>query len=112
MTLGFETLGGRAVGAGHDAELGHMTLCCMFILTLVAGLVSVVWTQAEGILLLLGQEPDLAKMAARYLHLMIPSLFAHGWTAPLVIFLQSQGVTTPLAWTSALTLMLHVPCNW
>eukprot|EP00243_Klebsormidium_subtile_P000583 TRINITY_DN1099_c0_g1_i1.p1 TRINITY_DN1099_c0_g1~~TRINITY_DN1099_c0_g1_i1.p1 ORF type:complete len:563 (+),score=124.38 TRINITY_DN1099_c0_g1_i1:206-1894(+) len=112
MILGFETLGGRAFGAGQYTELGHMMLCCIILLTVVAALVSAIWTQAYPILLLLGQDPALAKMAARYLLFLVPSMFGHAWSAPLVVFLQSQGVTGPLAWCSALTLVLHVPANW
>ncbi|GAQ91928.1 MATE efflux family protein [Klebsormidium nitens] len=112
LTLGFETLGGRAAGAGQLAELAHMTLCCTLLLTVLAGLIAAVWSQFAGILLLLGQDRELSVRTARYMLLLIPSLFAHAWYAPLVTFLQSQGATRALGWASGATLLVHVPCTW
>jgi MATE family multidrug resistance protein len=112
MALGLETLGGRAFGAGQLSELGHATYRCTLLLTAIACVVSLCWLQAETVLIFLGQEKTLAKVAARYMHLLIPSLFANAWTQPLVKFLQSQGVTAPLACCAVVALVFHVPNNW
>ncbi|GAQ87331.1 MATE efflux family protein [Klebsormidium nitens] len=112
MALGLETLGGQVVGAGQLDELGHVTHLGLIVLTLLACTISIAWAFAEPLLLALGQDPTLAKEAAKYLHLLIPSLFANAWTQPLVKFLQSLGATAPLAWASTVTLLLHLPSNW
>lgn len=112
MALGLETIGGQVVGAGQFAELGHLTHLGLIVLTALAATISIAWAFAEPLLLRLGQDPVLAKEAAKYMHLLIPSLFANAWTQPLIKFLQSQGATTPLAWASCITLLLHLPSNW
>lgn len=112
MALGLETLGGQVVGAGQLDELGHVTHLGLIVLTLLAGTISIAWAFAEPLLLALGQDPTLAAEAAKYLHLLIPSLFANAWTQPLVKFLQSVGATAPLAWASSVTLLVHLPSNW
>jgi MATE family multidrug resistance protein len=112
MALGLETIGGQVVGAGQYEELGHVTHLGLIILTMLAFSISLLWAFAEPLLLGLGQDAALAANAARYLHLLIPSLFANAWTQPIVKFLQSQGATAPLAWASTVTLALHVPSNW
>jgi MATE family multidrug resistance protein len=112
MALGLETLGGQAIGAGQYHDLGYLTQLCFIVLTLLSVAISLSWTLAEHALLCLGQDKRLAAYAARYMRLLIPSLFANAWTQPLVKFLQSQGVTGPLALASSVPLILHIPSNW
>lgn len=112
MALGLETLGGQAVGAGQYAELGYLTQLCIIVLVAMAVIISLLWTLAEPALLALGQDPTLARLAAQYMHLLIPSVFANAATQPLIKFLQSQGRTHPLAWAATITLVLHIPNNW
>lgn len=100
------------MGAGQYRDLGYLTQFCFLVLTVLAIIISLSWTLAERALILLGQDKLLAAYAARYMQLLIPSLFANAWTQPLVKFLQSQGVTSPLMWASCVPLILHIPSNW
>lgn len=112
MSLGLETLGGQAVGAGNFLELGYLTQLTVTVQLTMAVLISIAWLFAEPALLALGQDPTLAANAAHYMHLLIPSVFANACTQPLIKFLQSQGRTQPLAWAATITMVLHVPNNW
>ena len=57
----------QAYGAGRYHLVGLVLQRALLLLTLVAALVAVVWTQAEPILLLLGQDPEIAHGTAQFL---------------------------------------------
>lgn len=59
-------------------------------------------------LLLLQQDPDVSKTAARYVKFLIPGLFAYGFLQNGLRFLQAQSAVMLLAVLSAIPLVLHL----
>ncbi|KAI5072435.1 hypothetical protein GOP47_0012541 [Adiantum capillus-veneris] len=109
---GMEAVCSQAHGAGRRKVL-ELTLRRGFIVLLLAALpIAGAWYKAEGLLLLMGQTPVLAKAAQTYLRYLLPDLLATCFIAPLRFFLRSQCITRPVLLCSLLALCLHVPLNY
>ncbi|MCO5583176.1 hypothetical protein L7F22_037085 [Adiantum nelumboides] len=109
---GMEAICSQAYGAGRRDML-ELTLRRGFMVLLFASLpIAGTWYKAEGLLLLMGQTPALAKAAQNYLRYLLPDLLATCFIAPLRIFLRSQCVTKPVLLCSLLALCVHVPLNY
>ncbi|KAL7134926.1 hypothetical protein ABFS83_11G058100 [Erythranthe nasuta] len=64
------------------------------------------------LLLLLRQNEDISRAAARYSLWMIPQLYAYALNFPISKFLQAQSKMAAMAWISAAALALHVFFSW
>ncbi|RWR86285.1 Multi antimicrobial extrusion protein [Cinnamomum micranthum f. kanehirae] len=103
-----ETLCGQGFGAKLYRMLGiylQSSIITCFIFSVV---VSVLWFFSEQVLILLHQEPEIAKMAGLYLKYLIPGLFAYGFLQCLLRFLQTQSVVIPLVICSLVPFVIHV----
>lgn len=49
-----------------------------------------IWANAESVLLLMKQDPDISREAGRYLRWMIPDLIALAGAQPVRVYLRSQ----------------------
>ncbi|CAH9116509.1 unnamed protein product [Cuscuta epithymum] len=67
-----------------------------------------VWWFSDHILILLKQEPEIAKLAGLYLKFLIPGLFAYGFLQNLLKFMQTQRVILPLVLSSIVPLSIQV----
>jgi MATE family multidrug resistance protein len=112
MCYALETLCGQAYGAGQYAKLGIFLQRAIFVLNLVSIPLALLWANLEAILLILGQESQIASKAGAYARCLIPTLFASSTSQPLAKFLQSQAVVSPLFVVYMSTLVLHVPLCW
>nr|CAD1843189.1 unnamed protein product [Ananas comosus var. bracteatus] len=63
------------------------------------------------ILRLLGQDPDIARLAQSYLRFSLPDLLSFSLIHPVRIYLRSQGITAPVTAAAAAAAALHVPAN-
>jgi MATE family multidrug resistance protein len=70
-----DTLCGQAFGARNYAVLGEILQRARLICWTVCLPVALLWWWMEPVLLLLGQEAQLAALAAVNMRIMIPSLF-------------------------------------
>ncbi|XP_020574092.1 protein DETOXIFICATION 18-like [Phalaenopsis equestris] len=102
-----ETLCGQAFGARSYSTLGIYLQSSALISTIFSVLVSILWYYTEPVLILLQQEPQVAKLAALYVKYLIPGLFAYGLIQCLLRFCQTQSVVMPLVLFSAAPLILH-----
>ncbi|XVE81302.1 hypothetical protein DITRI_Ditri15bG0053100 [Diplodiscus trichospermus] len=66
----------------------------------------------DKLLVLLGQDPQVAVIACRYSMWLIPALFAYAILQSLVRFFQSQSLVLPLLFISFATLCFHMPVCW
>ncbi|XP_078176663.1 protein DETOXIFICATION 16-like isoform X2 [Carex rostrata] len=107
-----DTLCGQAYGAKEYALLGIYKQRAMLILTLLGIPLATIWFYTNEILLLCGQEADIAWEAGIYAKWMIPSLFAYGLLQCHVRFLQSQNIVFPVMLSSGLTALLHIFVCW
>ncbi|KAG0488453.1 hypothetical protein HPP92_007264 [Vanilla planifolia] len=104
-----EPICGQAHGA-KNRRLLHRTLLMTVILMLVASLpISFVWFFVDRILLLFGQQRDMALLAKRYVFYLFPDLWATSFLSPLKAYYSSQGITLPTIVSAALAVGFHVP---
>lgn len=112
LCMGVETIGGQAHGAGN-ARLVALTYVQGIALSLVACIVvSLIWSRAEWIFLLLGQNPEISRSAARYLQLMIPYLFIDALFLCQTKSLTSRGIVRPSMIACGCALALAPLLSW
>lgn len=92
--------------------LGVHVQRAMFVLLLVSVPITVIWANMRPILIVLGQNPEVAREAGTYARFMIPSLFAYGLLQCLVKFLQTQSIVFPMMISSGSIALLHILICW
>ncbi|XP_009623709.1 protein DETOXIFICATION 18-like [Nicotiana tomentosiformis] len=103
-----ETLCGQGFGAGMYRMLGiHLQTSCIisFFFSIV---IAVIWWYSDMILILLRQDPEIAKEAGVFLKFLMPGLFAYGVLQNIVRFLQTQLIILPLVVCSVGSLVIHI----
>uniref|UniRef100_A0ACD5V867 Uncharacterized protein n=1 Tax=Avena sativa TaxID=4498 RepID=A0ACD5V867_AVESA len=112
MAGALDTLCGQAFGAREYHLLGVYKQRAMLLLTLVCIPVAVLWYNTGEILLLFGQDPDIAMEAGTYARWMIPGLFAYGVLQCHVRFLQSQNMALPVMASAGAAALFHLLVCW
>ncbi|KAL7146293.1 hypothetical protein ABFS83_06G031100 [Erythranthe nasuta] len=112
MGSALETLCGQAFGAGQVHMLGVYMQRSIIILFVTCILLLPLYIFATPVLLLLGQEPDIANPAGVYTLLIVPQLFSLAITFPSQKFLQAQSKVSVLAWIAFLALASQVVLCW
>ncbi|CAH9142090.1 unnamed protein product [Cuscuta epithymum] len=103
-----ETLCGQGYGAKMYRMMGIYLQTSCIISLLFSVTISVIWWFSEHILVLLKQEPEIAKLAGLYLKFLIPGLFAYGFLQNLLRFMQTQRVVLPLVLSSIVPLAIQI----
>nr|CAB3494896.1 unnamed protein product [Digitaria exilis] len=112
MASALDTLCGQAFGARQYGFLGLYKQRAMLVLALACVPISVVWANAGQILVLIGQDHDIAAEAGAYSRWLILSLVPY---VPLVChirFLQTQSIVVPVMVSSGVTALSHVVVCW
>ncbi|WVZ58769.1 hypothetical protein U9M48_009001 [Paspalum notatum var. saurae] len=112
MASALDTLCGQAFGARQYGRLGIYKQRAMLVLALTCVLIAAVWANAGKILVLIGQDPDIAAEAGAYSRWLIPCLVPF---VPLVChirFLQAQSIVVPVMVSSGATALSHVLVCW
>lgn len=112
MASALDTLCGQAFGARQYGLLGLYKQRAMLVLALACIPISVVWANAGQILVLIGQDHDIAAEAGAYSRWLILSLVPY---VPLVChirFLQTQSIVVPVMVSSGVTALSHVVVCW
>uniref|UniRef100_A0ACD6AJY5 Uncharacterized protein n=1 Tax=Avena sativa TaxID=4498 RepID=A0ACD6AJY5_AVESA len=112
MAGALDTLCGQAFGAREYHLLGIYKQRAMLLLTLVCIPVAILWYNTGEILLLFGQDPDIAMEAGTYARWMIPGLFAYGLLQCHVRFLQSQNMALPVMASAGAAALFHLLACW
>ncbi|KAF7095088.1 hypothetical protein CFC21_097328 [Triticum aestivum] len=112
MATALDTLCGQAFGARQYHLLGIYKQRAMVVLTAASVPLAVVWFYTGEILLLFGQDPDIAAEAGTYARWMIPALFAFGLLQCHVRFLQTQNIVLPVMLSAAATALCHLVVCW
>lgn len=95
LSAGMETLCGQAYGAGAYLRVGVVLQRALLVCWTVCLPVVLLWSQSHALLLQLGQQPDIAALASRYLVLCIPCLFLTTTMECIRKYLQSQRAVKP-----------------
>lgn len=107
-----ETLCGQAYGAGQIHMLGVYMQRSWIIMLACCCLMLPIYIFATPILILLGQEEDIAIVAGKVTRLIIPQLFSFAIGFPTQKFLQAQRKVGVLAWIGFSGLMLQILLLW
>ncbi|VAI85915.1 unnamed protein product [Triticum turgidum subsp. durum] len=108
MGSALETLCGQAFGAGQVAMLGVYLQRSWIVLIGAALLMVPFYVFAEPLLLALGQDPEVAREAARFALYILPGAFSFAVNFPTAKFLQAQSKVLVLAWIGIGGLCFHV----
>ncbi|CAN6283486.1 unnamed protein product [Urochloa humidicola] len=112
MASALDTLCGQAFGARQHGLLGVYKQRAMLVLALACVPIALVWANAGQILVLMGQDRDIAAEAGDYSRWLILSLVPY---VPLVChirFLQTQSIVVPVMVSSGVTALGHAFVCW
>jgi MATE family multidrug resistance protein len=112
MASSLDTLCGQAFGAKQYHLLGIYKQRAILVLTMVSVVVAIVWAYTGQILLLVGQDPEIAMGAGSYIRWLTPALFVYGLLQCHVRFLQTQNIVLPVMMSSGVTALNHVLVCW
>nr|WAU17108.1 MATE2 [Alopecurus myosuroides] len=108
MASALETLCGQAFGAKKYHMLGIYLQRSWVVLLLFAVALTPTYVFTEDVLLLLGQSPELSRLAGKMSIWLLPQHFAMAMLLPLTRFLQSQLKNWVTALTAGVALAIHV----
>ncbi|CAI0451472.1 unnamed protein product [Linum tenue] len=93
-------------------KCGTYTYCSIISLLPVCIPVSILWRFMDDLLVSIGQDPEISRVAAQYAVNLIPALFGDAVLQPLNRYMQSQGLTLPMLLSAVAALCGHVPICW
>lgn len=110
---GLATLAGQAFGARDYATVGY-NLQMALMLSMAIGIfpISVLWLFSQYVFGLLGQEPGVSADAARFLIIIIPSVFTFAWRQVIQIWCQVQGIVRPFTVSALIAFVLSTPITF
>lgn len=112
LASGLEPVCSQACGSKNWDLLSLSLQRMIFILVLAIIPISILWVNLESIMLFLGQDVEITRMAAVYCVYSLPDLLTNTLLQPLRVYLRSQGVTKPQMWCTFVAVILHVPLNY
>lgn len=96
LATGQETVVSQANGARRYREVGACLQRGLIVLVVTQLIMSCVSFFGAEILVALGQDEHLAKMAGRYIQLSIPTMWGSGYSTVMCTWLQAQGIFRPV----------------
>ncbi|XP_068649620.1 protein DETOXIFICATION 49-like [Aristolochia californica] len=112
LAMGMEPICGQAFGAKNLIFLGHSLQRTILLLICTCIPIGLLWLNMRRILLLCGQDDEIAKEAQSYILFSLPDLLAQSFVHPLRIYLRTQSITLPLTYCAALSILFHIPINY
>lgn len=104
------------VSQGHGARHVHRVATALqqgWVLAAVMSLpTAAAWLATKPALGLLGQEPELAEMARRYVWVQIPSIPFFLWYFVLRQYLTGRTIMRPAMWVALAANLVNVGLNW
>ncbi|WVZ92459.1 hypothetical protein U9M48_038523 [Paspalum notatum var. saurae] len=108
MASALETLCGQAFGAKKHHMLGVYLQRSWVVLLIFAAALTPTYIFMEDLLLLIGQSPELSRLAGQMSVWLLPQHFAMAMLLPLTRFLQSQLKNWVTAITAGVALAIHI----
>lgn len=112
MASALETLSEQAYGAEQFLKLGIYTYCSIISLVMVCFPISLLWIFTDKLLILVGQDPLISRVAKKYAVFLIPNLFSYAVLQSFIRYFQVQSLIHPMLYSSVLTLCFHIPLCW
>ncbi|XP_023535283.1 protein DETOXIFICATION 54-like isoform X2 [Cucurbita pepo subsp. pepo] len=112
LAAGLEPLCSQAYGS-KNWDLLCLSLQRMILILLFATIpIGFLWINLDNIMVFLGQDHQITRMAAIYCIYSLPDLLTNTLLQPIKIFLRSQEDTKPLMYSTLVAVGLHVPLNY
>ncbi|KAJ0964131.1 hypothetical protein J5N97_029253 [Dioscorea zingiberensis] len=112
LAMGMEPICGQAFGANKHSLLGLALQQTISLLLATSIPISLLWLTMRRLLLLSGQDPDIASAAHDFILFSLPDLILQSLLHPLRIYLRTQSITVPLTYCAAAASLLHLPINY
>lgn len=112
LSIGMEPICSQAFGAKRFKLVGLALQKTIILLLLTSILISFLWLNIKKILLLCGQDEEIAHQAQIFILSSLPDLLAQSLLHPLRIYLRTQSITLPLTLCASLSVFLHIPINY
>jgi len=112
MASALETLCGQSFGAKQYHMLGIYLQRSWIILFFTTLAILPLFIFSTPLLILLGQDEDVAKMAGTISLWFIPFVFSYMWTFSLQMYLQAQSKNMIITYLAVLTLTIHLSLSW
>jgi len=112
LVFGMDTLGSQAYGAGNFGLVGIVLQNALFSLTFFSIPVMFLWFFTEDVLILMGQNPELASMCGIYSRILLPSLWPLLYYQALQRYLQVQGNVYPALIVGAVSFIANIIFNY
>ncbi|KAJ3692705.1 hypothetical protein LUZ60_011800 [Juncus effusus] len=112
LAMGMEPICGQAVGAGRLNVLSLALFRTIFLLLMSCIPIGGLWVSMRHLLLVCGQDSDIASVAQAYILYSLPDLLIQSFLHPIRIYLRTQSITLPLTYAATFTLVLHFPINY
>ncbi|KAL3681607.1 hypothetical protein R1sor_024563 [Riccia sorocarpa] len=109
LASALETLCGQAYGAKNYRLMGVYLQSSFIISTFAAFIILALWMNMATIFIAMGQVPEVARLAQKYLLWLTPGVFGSGILRPTTKFMQSQGAVIPVLLCTLIATSLHVP---
>lgn len=110
---GLATLAGQAYGAKDYATVGYNFQCALLLATAIGIFpVSVIWIFSKSILIFLGQEETVSTDAAKFLFIIVPSIFTFAYRQCIQIWCQAQGIVRPFTYNAFAIFVLSIPITY
>ncbi|KAG2444666.1 hypothetical protein HXX76_001410 [Chlamydomonas incerta] len=112
LSAGMETLCGQAYGAKNYPMLGLILQRALLICWAACVPIALFWSQADRLLMLLHQQPEIVAGACRYLHIATPALFLSAISSCVFRYLVTQQEVRPSTICTIVTSALCPLYNW
>eukprot|EP00795_Rhopilema_esculentum_P009335 gene9335-17038_t len=107
-----QTLSAQSFGAGNLFRYGVILQRAVILQLTWALIILPLWINSEKILLKLGQEKDVARIAGLFINTRIPSLLLQGIYSTMKTYLLCQEISTPLVVNGFIGLVFSVVANY
>ncbi|XP_071912477.1 protein DETOXIFICATION 53-like [Coffea arabica] len=112
LCMGMEPICSQAYGAKRLSVLSHTYIKTFLLLFFASIPITFLWLNVEPVLLRLGQDRVILRVAKAYLVYSIPELIAHAHITPLRSFLRTQGLNSPATVVATCSTLLHLPITY
>jgi multidrug resistance protein, MATE family len=112
VVMAVNPLVAQAVGAGDREGVGRAVRQGLWLAAILAAPLMVVLSQAEGLLLMAGQEPETAALAASYLRAILWGTLPHLWYTALRGFAEGVARPRPILIVTIAAAFVNVFGNW
>ncbi|KAM1038393.1 hypothetical protein ACFX13_033813 [Malus domestica] len=112
LATGMDPICSQAYGAQRWSVMSQTFQKTLCLLLLVSIPIALLWLNMEPIFIWLGQDPQITRVAKRYMFFAIPELLGQAQLMPLRILFRTQGLTTALTLAAAFSALFHLPMNY